>query len=73
MCERHHTPLMAAAVQFPLAHPVVDTVLTGARSVAELEQTEAMMRAAIPADLWVELQAEGLLPADAPVPVAAPR
>jgi D-threo-aldose 1-dehydrogenase len=68
VCDRHETPLMAAAIQFPLAHPAVATVLTGVRSVAELEQNERMFRFPIPAALWHDLKQEGLLPEDAPVP-----
>ena len=68
VCARHETPLMAAAAQFPLAHPAVEVVLSGARSVEELEQTERMLRFDIPQALWQELLAERLLPAGAPLP-----
>ena len=68
VCARHETPLMAAAIQFPLAHPAVATVLTGVRSVAELEENERMCRVPVPAALWQNLKGEGLLPGDAPVP-----
>jgi D-threo-aldose 1-dehydrogenase len=44
---------------------------TGARTVAELEQNVAMIQHPIPADLWAELKAEGLLPAEAPTPAGA--
>jgi D-threo-aldose 1-dehydrogenase len=67
VCERHGVPLKAAALQFPLAHPAVATVLSGSRSVAELLENERMMRHPIPTDLWQDLRAEGLLPAEAPV------
>jgi D-threo-aldose 1-dehydrogenase len=68
ICDRHAVPLKAAAIQFPLAHPAVATVLTGARSVRELDENLAMMRYPIPTDLWQELKAVGLLPVEAPVP-----
>ena len=68
VCDRHGVPLKAAAIQFPLAHPAVTSVLTGARSVAELEENARMLQAEIPVDLWQELRAEGLLPEEAPVP-----
>jgi D-threo-aldose 1-dehydrogenase len=70
VCARHETPLMAAAIQFPLAHPAVATVLTGVRSVAELEENERMFRFPVPAALWHDLKGEGLLPEGAPVPGA---
>jgi D-threo-aldose 1-dehydrogenase len=68
VCGRHRVPLKAAAIQFPLGHPAVVSVLTGARSPAELEDTLAMSAVEIPPDLWAELKAEGLLPEEAPTP-----
>lgn len=68
ICDRHQTPLMAAAIQFPLAHPAIATVLTGVRSVAELEENERMFRHPVPAALWADLRQDGLLPEDAPTP-----
>ena len=68
VCQRHGVPIQAAALQFPLAHPAVATVLTGARTTEELDQNVAFMRQPIPADLWQELKSEGLLPAEAPTP-----
>jgi D-threo-aldose 1-dehydrogenase len=70
VCRRHGVPLMAAAIQFPFAHPAVATVLTGARSVAELEENARMMRVEIPPGLWAELRDAGLLPPEAPTPDA---
>jgi D-threo-aldose 1-dehydrogenase len=68
VCERHGTPLMAAAVQFPAAHPAIATILNGVRSPAEIEQNAQMMRFPIPPALWDDLKREGLLPEAAPVP-----
>jgi D-threo-aldose 1-dehydrogenase len=70
VCDRHAIPLKAAAIQFPLAHPAVASIVTGARSVAELDENVAMMRWEIPDDLWAELKREGLLPAEAPTPTS---
>ena len=69
VCDRHNVPIQAAALQFPLAHPAVAVVLTGARSTEELDQNLAFMRHPIPSDLWAELKSTGLLPAEAPTPV----
>jgi D-threo-aldose 1-dehydrogenase len=71
VCERHGVPLMAAAIQFPLAHPAVASVLVGARSVAEVEQNLELLRLPLPAELWEELRSERLLPEEAPVPSEA--
>jgi D-threo-aldose 1-dehydrogenase len=68
VCERHGVPLAAAALQFPLGHPSVASVIPGARSAAHVERNVAAFRHPIPADLWAELKQEGLLREDAPVP-----
>ncbi len=69
-CERHGVSLKAAAVRFVLAHPAVVSVLAGARSRERLEEYVALMATPMPAALWDELRAEGLLPLDAPTPAA---
>jgi D-threo-aldose 1-dehydrogenase len=58
----------AAALQFPLAHPVVRSVVVGLRNAAEVQVAVRRFRAEIPASLWADLKAEGLLPADARMP-----
>jgi D-threo-aldose 1-dehydrogenase len=68
VCERHGVSMAAAAVQFPLAHSAVSTVLLGARSSGELHEDLSLAGAPLPAQLWVELRDEGLLAVDAPVP-----
>ncbi|HEY3230221.1 MAG TPA: aldo/keto reductase, partial [Roseiflexaceae bacterium] len=68
ICRRHNVPLKAAAIQFPLGHPAVVSVLSGARSVAELDENIAMFQTPIPAALWDDLRAEGLLDEAAPTP-----
>lgn len=68
VCTRHGVPLKAAALQFPYGHPAVAAVLLGCRSVAELEENLALLKHPVPAALWAELKAEGLLGAEVPVP-----
>ncbi|HEY7736701.1 MAG TPA: aldo/keto reductase [Candidatus Limnocylindrales bacterium] len=68
ICSRHGVPLRTAAIQFPLAHPAVVSVVAGVRSTAHLDEYPAAMRAPIPADLWAELRSEGLLHPAAPTP-----
>jgi D-threo-aldose 1-dehydrogenase len=68
VCKRHGVALPSAALQFPLGHKQVATMIPGARSVAEVEQNVRTFNAAIPADLWAELKHEGLLREDAPTP-----
>ena len=67
-CACHGVPLYAAAMQFPLAHPAITAVLTGAIAPAELDANLDALRLPIPAALWAELRAEGLLREDAPTP-----
>jgi len=68
VCASHGVPLAAAALQFPLAHPAVACVIPGARSVGEVEQNVALLARPLPAALWRDLKAEGLVHADAPTP-----
>ena len=66
VCRSHGVPLKAAAIRFPGLHPVVASTLTGARSVAELDETVALSRVEIPPALWDDLRAQGLLDPSAP-------
>ena len=68
VCKRHGVPLAAAALQFPLGHPIVASVIPGAIATREVEQNIAAFRHKIPADLWAELKHEKLIRADAPTP-----
>jgi D-threo-aldose 1-dehydrogenase len=68
VCDRHAVPLRAAAIQFPLAHPAVRSLIAGVRRIDHLDEYPELMRLSIPANLWTDLRAEGLIPADAPVP-----
>ena len=72
ICRAHGVPLAAAAIQFPLAHPLVAAVIPGARSAAEATQNAAYLATPIPAALWSEFKREGLLPAAAPTPSEEP-
>jgi D-threo-aldose 1-dehydrogenase len=55
LCERWSTPLAAVALQFPLRHAAVESVLVGCRSVAEVEEDAALFEREIPEGLWAEL------------------
>jgi len=68
VCDRHRVPLAAAALQFPLAHPAVASVIPGPREVAEIEANVKLLQHPIPSALWAELRAENLLHPDAPTP-----
>jgi D-threo-aldose 1-dehydrogenase len=68
VCDRHGVPLAAAALQFPLSHPLVASVIPGLDSPERVSQTVALYRHKIPPALWQELRQENLLRTDAPVP-----
>jgi D-threo-aldose 1-dehydrogenase len=68
VCARHGVRLSTAALQFPLGHPVVATVIPGTRSPAEVTQNVEIFAPETPVDFWAELKHEGLLRVDAPTP-----
>lgn len=72
-CREAGVRLPAAALQFPLAHPAVVSVLAGMRSVEEVTTDAALISATLPAALWTALRSAGLLGPDVPTPVAGAR
>jgi D-threo-aldose 1-dehydrogenase len=68
VCDSHAVPVVAAALQFPLAHPAVAAVLPGPRNVEELDTDARLLRYPIPPALWSDLRSAGLLHPDAPTP-----
>ncbi|TIW64605.1 MAG: aldo/keto reductase, partial [Mesorhizobium sp.] len=66
VCKRHRVRLIEAALQFPLQHPSVVSVIPGGQRPAEVESNRALLDVKLPAALWVDLKQEGLLRADAP-------
>jgi D-threo-aldose 1-dehydrogenase len=67
VCAEFETPLAAAALQFPLHHPAVASVIPGAGSVDEVRQAVATLERPIPTELYSAMKARGLLAADAPI------
>ncbi|GLQ94937.1 aldo/keto reductase [Dyella acidisoli] len=65
---RTRTDVGAAALQFPLAHPAVASVVCGLRSIAEVDQAAARLQASIPAEAWHALHDAGLLQEGVPTP-----
>jgi D-threo-aldose 1-dehydrogenase len=54
-------PLTAAALQFPLRHPAVTSVLTGSRNSKELLANMADFDLELPEDIWIQLEGAGLI------------
>jgi D-threo-aldose 1-dehydrogenase len=61
VCERHGVELPEAAVQFPLRHPAVVSVVLGTRTAEQLRSGVERLETPIPDALWSDLVAEGLL------------
>jgi D-threo-aldose 1-dehydrogenase len=72
VCSRHGVSLVAAALQFPLGHPAVASVLVGARSEREVDQNAGAFNTPVPRQVWEELRASGLLADGIPVPDEPP-
>lgn len=70
VCRRHDVPLIAAALQFPAAHPVVASVIPGANAPGQVNANVEAFERPIPEALWRDLKADGLLRPDAPTPAA---
>jgi len=68
ICRGYGVSLAAAALQFPLHHPTVTSVIPGAIHPEQVRQNVANMRVEIPDALWHELKRERLLREDAPTP-----
>ncbi|KNY05819.1 aldo/keto reductase [Microbacterium sp. GCS4] len=63
VCAAHDVPLPAAAIQYPLQSDVVRSVVVGGSRPEQLRQNAEHAARDIPAALWQELAAEGLIPA----------
>lgn len=68
ICQRHGVELGAAAMQFPLFHPALCSVIPGALSTTEVKQNVERLSVKIPTELWSELKREKLLDPAAPTP-----
>lgn len=68
ICDAHAVPLPAAALQFPLAHPVVKSIVPGPRSPQELNQILDWWDHPIPSGLWADLKTAGHISPNAPTP-----
>ena len=69
LCDDFSVPLQAAALQFPLAHPAIASVVAGCASGNEARHCARMFSHIIPPEFWRALRERGLVNAAAPVPV----
>ncbi len=61
VAEHYGLTLPELAVQFPLRHPAVATVVLGSASAKQITRNAALTDSVAPDDLWLELEAEGLI------------
>ncbi|WP_321877312.1 aldo/keto reductase [Paraburkholderia bannensis] len=66
---RHNVSVKAVALQFVLANPVVAAAIPGASKPARIAEDHAALKETVPADLWRELREQGLVAANAPLPI----
>ena len=64
VCREIGVELPVAAMQFPLRHPAVRSVVAGSARPAAIAENAARAHAAIPDSLWTRLREEGLIPHD---------
>jgi D-threo-aldose 1-dehydrogenase len=57
ICQRHGVSLPDAAIQFPLRHPAVVSVVSGMRSGEQVASTLARFATVVPDEAWTELDA----------------
>ena len=64
VCESHGVDLRSAALQYPLKHPAVAAVIPGVWKMEELCANVDLFSADIPAAMWRDLEAAGLVRMD---------
>lgn len=68
VCAAFDVALGAAALQFPLAHPSVCSVLPGARNARQVYALAKWYAQPIPAQFWTRLRSLDVISADCPCP-----
>jgi len=66
ICQAHDVPLQAAAIQFPLFHPAIASVVVGTRSATRMQKNSEFTQVTIPEKLWDDLKTAGMIPTEAP-------
>lgn len=66
-CKHFNVPLMAAALQFPLFHPAVCSIIPGARTAHQIISNMKSFNFDIPKELWAEMKKRDLIVQDAPI------
>ena len=66
-CDAQAVPIQAAALQFPLLHPAVVSVVSGMSTAERVRVTAGWARHPIPAEFWQAAVDVGLIDATAPI------
>ena len=70
VCRDFGIPLAAAALQFPLAHPAVVSVIPGMGNIRRIRQTLDLFSTEIPDQFWEALLDQSLLETGVPTPLS---
>ena len=62
ICTNHDVPLAAAALQFPLRHPAISTLVLGMSAPEHVAENLRWLTMPIPSSCWDALYAAGLIP-----------
>lgn len=68
VCAQYDIPLKAAALQFPLAHPAIRSLVVGMIAPTEVDQNLTALQTLIPPAFWSVLREQGLIDTVAPTP-----
>ena len=68
LCKDYNINLATAALQFPLAHPLVIAEIPGANDPHFVTENAKKLAIPIPSEFWSQLKKENLLREDAPIP-----
>ncbi len=67
VCAEFNVSLTAAALQFPLMHPAVDSIIPGCNSAEQVQTNLSLLQQAIPVEFWQSLKNQGLIHEDSPI------
>lgn len=71
ICAQFQVTLAAAALQFPLGHPAVASVIPGLGNAKRVQHTVKLFNEIIPSEFWQTLKDNNLLDQAAPIPNTA--
>ena len=68
LCNGHQIPLKAAAIQFPLGHSLVASIIPGALQPTQALENRQLVEHPIPSAFWDACKSANLIRSDAPTP-----